>query len=1352
MIRRLIFGALIAFIALATLLTVLLGTEPGTRWLIKTGAGFVPGTLEVERVEGTFLRGLRLTRITFEDDTVTARLALLEVRVNAAALFAGQLAVTRLNADGLDLHVRPDPEPAPPEPFRLPESVVLPLAIDLSPARFSDLTITLGDAPPVQIHEIRLAASIDRAAADIGTLVVDAPDFGLDLTARTALAMPYAVNAELRWRARLPEPVAEGLDAGEARGRIVLDGTLEHLGIRHRVEAPVRITGEGNLRDLPGTPAWDLLHRWEALTWRQPGYGAVELAAGELHSEGTPSEFTVTLDTGITLPDLPSQRIRLTGRGDTGAFSELALEVDGDAGRLALEGAAGWLPHPVWDIAVQGRDLDPGAVNAAFPGRLNLDARVAGRLDEAGTPDVQVDELDLTGILLDQALQLTGNARISGTDMTTPGLVLKVNGGTLDVAGRVGWQPQPHWDLRLRGEELDPGPWAPEWPGRLALALESRGRLEPDHAVHGELHLERLEGRVADHAIHVRGDAALLGHGLSTPDLQVTVDEARLRIAGEAGWAPIPRWDLRVEADNLDPGLIRPELAGRLSMRGQSEGRLDPEYGVDARIELEHLEGTLQEFPVSAEGSARLEEGRRVTTPGLEVRLGENRLNLRGFAQRDAADLHYRLEAPALDALWPGLRGTLHGDGRLAGDWHRPDLDLRLEGAGLGYEGWSLDSLALEAGGTLQPDAPLTLTLDAAGLTLDERVIARTARLDGRGHADAHRLGLDVRTDEGDLELRLEGRVTDAPGWSGRIAGLDLTGTPLGDWRLAAPARLDADARQGRLAPLCLTRDAARLCLEGDRQTAEGLSALLDLSDLPLEWLALWLPENVAVDGSLSAGARLRHDDAGLTVESRAGIDRGELHVLGLDGERQTIPFRDVSLEAELDRGVMDARAALSFLERGQADAELRLTPEGDTHRLSGRARADLQELRWLEVAVPQVRDPEGRLRGDLDLSGTLAAPDFRGELRLTDARALIPELGLELTDMHLRAAAEGLDRLTLDGGVRSGPGELELAGEAGVTPEGIPWAEMRLQGERFEAVRRPEAQVLISPDLNMELAARNVDISGRLAVPEARIELRELPPQAVSVSRDEVIVDAQEVEPPWHVRTSVTLTLGEQVHLSGFGLSGRLAGEVAVEDSPARPARVEGEIRIEDGRYRAYGQNLNVERGVLVFQGPADNPGLDIRAVRRVPAYNVSAGLAIGGTLQDPRSRVFSTPAMEDSEAMSYLLTGRPLSGASEADANVLAAAIAAFGVEQGGMLTAQIGHAVGLDEFTLDAEGDMDQSALMMGKHLSSRLYMRYTVGLFERASSLMLRYSLSRTLSLETRTSDEAQSMDLIYRLER
>lgn len=1352
MLRRVLFGALIAFIMLATLLTVLLGTEPGTRWVIHQGSALAPGELRIEQVEGTLLRGVTLQGIRFEDESASASLERLEIRINANALFLARLAITRLELHGLDLHTRPDPDPAPAEPFQIPEAIRLPLAIDLSPAHFTDLRLSFGDADPLVIHEIHLAASADRDAARIRTLTVDAVDFDLDLSARAGLALPYPMQAELAWRVRLPEAAALGLDAEEASGRVRIEGDLERLTLSHGIEAPLRLSGEGEFHTLLNTPAWDLAHHWEAFTWQVPEQGPIAVEAGRLLSTGNLDDHRLELHTTVTPLDYPAQRIELTGRGDAEHLAELSLAISGEVGRLGLAGSARWLPLPAWDLAVTGRDLDPGQASPELPGRLDLDTRVSGALDADGLLSLDLQDLDLSGMLRGETLRLSGEARLRDTELSIPGLTLSVDGGRLTLEGIGGWAPQPHWDLRLAARDLDPGPWLEDWPGRLDLDLSAAGRLEADLAVHGEVQLSRLQGRLAGHRVSGRGEAALQGHGLSTPGLHLEVDAARLSVTGEAHWSPELRWNLRLSGDDLDPGLIDPRLAGRLNLRAATEGRLDAETGAAASLELERLDGRLRDYPVSARGSARVSEGRRLTSPGLEARLGANRLELRGEAALDTADLHYRLDAPELSALWPELRGRLTGQGRLAGHWQRPDLDLTLEGAELGFETWSLQRLALEARGGLEPQRPLVLNLVINDVAMDGDTLVENLLLSGRGHAENHELNLSARTREGDLGLGLRGRLTEAPGWAGRITRLNLSETRLGTWTLDGRPALEADAERARLAPLCLTQEAARLCLEGERTPATGLQARLDLDDLSLAWLADVLPENLELEGRIEASARLALLDT-LSVELQAGAPQTQMHVLLPDGDRETIPFRDLNLAASLSDGRLDASTSLAFLEAGQASARLTAIPERGTHRLDGQARADLTELRWLEIFAPQVRDPRGRLQADLALTGTLADPEFRGRVNLAEGRMLIPDAGLELTDLNLQAAADGLDRLSLDGRVRSGPGELRLGGELGLADTGEPWANLTLAGERFQALRLPEAQVFISPDLAIALAGREIRLTGSLAVPEASIELRELPEQAVSVSRDEVIVDADApAEPPLEIHSRVSVTLGERVSLSGFGLSARLEGQLDVEDSPARPTRVEGEIRILDGRYRAYGQNLIVERGVLVFQGPADNPGLDIRAVRRVPAHDVTAGLAIGGTLQDPRSRVFSTPAMEDSEAMSFLLTGRPLSGASESDANVLAAAITSFGLEQGGMMTQQIGQAVGLDEFTVDAEGDLDQSALMMGKYLSARLYVRYSVGLFERASSFMLRYTLTRSLSLETQTSGEAQSMDLIYRRER
>src|SRR5690606_40976496 len=148
-----------------------------------------------------------------------------------------------------------------------------------------------------------------------------------------------------------------------------------------------------------------------------------------------------------------------------------------------------------------------------------------------------------------------------------------------------------------------------------------------------------------------------------------------------------------------------------------------------------------------------------------------------------------------------------------------------------------------------------------------------------------------------------------------------------------------------------------------------------------------------------------------------------------------------------------------------------------------------------------------------------------------------------------------------------------------------------------------------------------------------------------------------------------------------GSGMCAVFTAAVCISDKPDRIPCLTGEVRINDGRYRAYGQNLRVERGTLIFQGPPDNPGLDIVAVRTVPAYDVRAGLTVGGTLQDPRSQVFSEPAMEETEAMAYLLTGRPLNRASDNDANMIMQAIARYGIERGEFITDRLGQTLGVE-----------------------------------------------------------------------
>ena len=145
-------------------------------------------------------------------------------------------------------------------------------------------------------------------------------------------------------------------------------------------------------------------------------------------------------------------------------------------------------------------------------------------------------------------------------------------------------------------------------------------------------------------------------------------------------------------------------------------------------------------------------------------------------------------------------------------------------------------------------------------------------------------------------------------------------------------------------------------------------------------------------------------------------------------------------------------------------------------------------------------------------------------------------------------------------------------------------------------------------------------------------------------------------------------------------------------------------------------------------------------------PSGTVTAGINLTGRARNPTSRLFSTPAMSDTDTLSYLVIGRPLEDVSQAEGRTLSDSAFALGLGQAAFITNQIGQSLGLDQ--LDVAGSNQNTAsLVAGKQLNPRLYARYAYGVFSQVGHLLLRYQLSEHLTIEL-GAGESQSMDLLY----
>jgi translocation and assembly module TamB len=306
----------------------------------------------------------------------------------------------------------------------------------------------------------------------------------------------------------------------------------------------------------------------------------------------------------------------------------------------------------------------------------------------------------------------------------------------------------------------------------------------------------------------------------------------------------------------------------------------------------------------------------------------------------------------------------------------------------------------------------------------------------------------------------------------------------------------------------------------------------------------------------------------------------------------------------------------------------------------------------------------------------------------------------------------------------------------------------LSLKGRNLLLVNVPEARISASPDLRFDVDKRRIDVTGQVTIPFAKIAPADLA-GAVRTSADEVVV-ASQMRPPkeqWAVAARVRLVLGDAASIDTFGLSGRLGGALDTRLDTDGSSRGTGELTISEGKYAAFGRRLDVERGKLIFSGGLlTDPGVDIRATKQFP--DAVAGVNVRGTLRQPRMTFFSEPSMPQSQIVSLILAGGSIATAQNAvDATGARGDLLAQG---GAILAQQLGQKVGLEDVSIE-QNLANETAVVLGKYLSPRLYVSYGISLTESLNTVKMRYSLSDRWTIRTEAGRES-SADLVYTIEK
>jgi translocation and assembly module TamB len=236
-------------------------------------------------------------------------------------------------------------------------------------------------------------------------------------------------------------------------------------------------------------------------------------------------------------------------------------------------------------------------------------------------------------------------------------------------------------------------------------------------------------------------------------------------------------------------------------------------------------------------------------------------------------------------------------------------------------------------------------------------------------------------------------------------------------------------------------------------------------------------------------------------------------------------------------------------------------------------------------------------------------------------------------------------------------------------------------------------------------------------------------------------------------------IDLGEALRVFGSGLEARLTGQLTLQGMVPDAPRLHGTLRIVEGTYTGFGQKLDIERGVLVFSGPVDNPAIDIVAYRRY--LPVEAGVALTGTAQTPRVMLVSRPDVPEPDKLSWLVlgVGSDQSRSGGQNAALQAAAATLLASADPAMTGPGLAKSLGLDVVSIRtgqaggsgepgaASASAQDSIVMLGKRLSQRVFLSYEQSLRGLQNLVRLQYEITERLSIRGRAGTQ-KGLDLLW----
>jgi translocation and assembly module TamB len=1077
-------------------------------------------------------------------------------------------------------------------------------------------------------------------------------------------------------------------------------------------------------------------------------------------------------------------RARLTAAG---TLARIDARLEASEGGLSGSASAKLEPFsavPLRQLAAKLAGLDIAAFAAAPHTNLSVDVDLAPREGALLAGPVRIANAD-PGPLDKQRLPVTRAAAqlaVTGERVAATQVVLDIAGGGR-AEGEVAWSGGK-LDARLAVEDVDLLAWH---------ASLRATRIAGEIVAVASRDAQSFTVALTDSRFEIRGNARIA-------DGRVTVERARLargaavvEVSGTVALAGAREFQAEGRIERLDPAAFAKVPAGELNATFAAKGSVAKEPQGELALEI------AQSRYANLAASGRVAfaaTGSRVTRMQADASLGLTRLVASGALGQTGDTLEVKLVSPDLAPIGRAFGMALAG---------RVDLDARVSGEFRALSGRA----AFEAANLVLPGAirvaaitgKVELGAGDSGVANGQFALHGLVRRDEK-KASVDRAAVTLKGTRAAHEIRLEADLPEKlavralldggvmagarlPEWRGRLESLETSG--LTAFALAAPATLVVGADRVELGAATFAGEPGSVQLAVTRWTPAGLESRGSSSAVVIRSVRQILGLQGGDVGSSLVLAGDWDVRVGESVDGFVSVrrERGDVR---LGEPRQALGLEALALRADAVGGRVQASLDLRGKQVGtwKGDATVVLSRGGEGWEISsdapiaGRFTVDVPDLAWMAAWIGPEARVRGRIAGDGTLAGTRREPTWSGRVEATQLAIREPTLGAEVADGTIAIALKDrearIERFVLSmpwqpseeaarsiaaaprpaAGTVTAEGAVDLGSRKGA---------IRVKASGYPLTRLATRFLAVSGEGQAELDGDRTSVTGNFRADAGWFGIPATAPPSLS---DDVIVDRGGEAPvaarePSHLRLDLRVDLGEHLHFVGRGLATRLAGALRLAGEPGANLRTTGTIRAVGGTFDAYGRTLTIERGALNFQGPIDNAGLNVLALRK--GLPVEAGVEIVGTVARPKYRLVSTPDVPESEKLAWLVLGRGKGDVSAADAATLVGAATSL-LGQGAMPASKVIRGLGLDEVSVGMDesgvlGAIPQSTVAgrtgstssaevvtVGKQLTDNIRVSYKQGLADAEGSFRVALQFTKSLQFILRAGYEP-GIDAVYR---